>query len=895
MADPLSMLGDDPDDYPVDSFRVNKTFSGHYDVWRQKEEMQKLKDLKNNMSDSSSESESEEEPVIERDFLKALSLLKSDDPRIYSEDVELFKEDDQEVKKKPKVKKEKPMLMKDYERELVLKTNGELSDDEYRVPDEEQLTVAEEEVRQRKAELPILMAEDSEDEDLFREKTKGKVEEEKEEAEYLQFLKGEKEEVKEDVKELSYLQKYWNDPKLDQDEKFLRDYILNEKFVVKDKSDMNLNYGGEMMEDMEMLSDDEKIVQQQEQFEQKYNFRFEEPDTEFIKRYPRTIGDSLRREDTRRKMKREEYAERKQKEKDQKREELKRLKALKRKEIEEKFLKLKEVSGQEELNFDEGDIESDFDPDKHDRKMKELFNDDYYTVAEEQKPEFEYDEELDDEKWDLWTREPNKGNGTSSKADGNEDDSSADEVSQEINAKQQFEQEMVDSTRVGGKKGKKKSLFAKIVSQPKPIFDPDGKSFDDYLDEYYKMDFEDVIGDLPVRFKYRKVVPNDFGLSIDEILTANDKELNQWCSVKKTCQYRHEDEEKYDVQAFQKKAQNTVVKQKVLSSLYALPNEGEETQVSNAEQKEGSSKSKRRRKKKKKNAAVSEEDHAKESLASEIEVKETPVTETNQLVESDAINTNLKSKKKKKKSKNLLQESSITGSSFQIAEDTTISTEEVLNTSPNVDVSVESKSLNKKSKRKRKKANANTSGGFEISSLDDSRNDDVLPSVYQLNNSAKNADSSQSEAAFSYLDSSSKTLNGSKIKNKTKRKLEDSMDISNLDNDHVKKKKKDNEHEDDTTSNETQKQDSTNPTHEETATNVNQSTKKSKKKKSKNNQDFSSRKPYNQGFSTRNFPSGSKTQSKIPEADKKLALPNSRLASYGLNPKKFKNSIIYSK
>lgn len=68
----VSLLGDDDsDDYPEDSFRVNKTFSGHYDTWRQKEEMQKLKDLKKDLSDTtSSESDSEEEPVIEKDFLK---------------------------------------------------------------------------------------------------------------------------------------------------------------------------------------------------------------------------------------------------------------------------------------------------------------------------------------------------------------------------------------------------------------------------------------------------------------------------------------------------------------------------------------------------------------------------------------------------------------------------------------------------------------------------------------------------------------------------------------------------------------------------------------------------------------------------------------------------------
>lgn len=103
------------------------------------------------------------------------------------------------------------------------------------------------------------------------------------------------------------------------------------------------------------------------------------------------------------------------------------------------------------------------------------------------------------------------------------------------------------------------------LARKKPLFNPKEKTFEEYFNEYYALDYEDIIGDTPTRFKYRDVESNDFGLSTDEILEADERQLNAWASLKKVTAYRTSQEEFFDRKAYQRKAEDVNKKKRILS------------------------------------------------------------------------------------------------------------------------------------------------------------------------------------------------------------------------------------------------------------------------------------------------------------------------------------------
>ncbi|XP_015591509.1 protein KRI1 homolog [Cephus cinctus] len=618
-----------------EELKINDGYANNYNTWRQKEELNKLKtkygenaaELQNSEEDSSSSSDEDEEgneltEQFEKDFYKTLACLKNKDPKIYDGNIEFFKDTNTSIEinegngEKKKKSKEKATFLRDYEREIITKRGGKLSDSEEetevidkKISESRTPTYAEEQ-HKLKENFKKLLEDDQDEEEtgLLIPKKKTEEERQKEEETYIEWLKGQKTEIATDEQqELKPLRDFWTDPNLDPNEKFLRDYVLNKQFLEKKSGDINLDYEQVAHDSDENLSEDEKIIEKQEEFEHKYNFRFEEPDQEFIKRYPRMLENSLRKKDTRRAQKRVELKQRKEEEKLRKREELKQLKALKRKEIEEKIEKLKEITGNNDIRFENIDLEGDFDPAEHDRKMQELFNDDYYGGPEgDVKPEFpNIDTELGIETtWDFYDPDAEEiAPEDEPYYEGPHCEDPQFNMDADYDPNKKLETELVDSTRK--KKRRKRSKFAELIAKEKPKFDPSHHpSYQEYFDQYYALDYEDMIGDLPCRFKYRNVVPNDYGLTMEEILMANDKELNKWCPLKKTLQHKPQHVELNEVRLYRQKSRNESLKKKILKSIYSPVEESEDqegTIVLQGQQSQEPVKKKRNRNTKKKN------------------------------------------------------------------------------------------------------------------------------------------------------------------------------------------------------------------------------------------------------------------------------------------------------
>jgi protein KRI1 len=413
--------------------------------------------------DDSSDSSLEEDDDARLDsdevtlkLFSTISKLRQKKPEIYEKEKKFFRPDDlgdsTNIGKRSRA--DQPLTYKKLVRDRALA--GDLGENDSEEDDQKEAEETPFEVQQRlKAEFKSAakggekkvkktddMDEDEEEDDnFFKVKTKTKQQIKDEEDEFKRFVENQKKRDREDAKDL---QKVWGDSNnLSEEDKFLRKYLLTKGWLEKsddddegdskdngnefkfgysadtktkkskaDTSDMaeeNFTHAVEPGDPYrnwkhdQQLADEEDEARSEEvdQFEEKINFRYEQPGGNRLQTYERNNTDSLRVKDTKRAEKRKEKEERKEEEKLSFRKEVEHIKQLKKDEIERKIKQLMQAGG---LSKDKSEktlaklMNEDFDDQAFDRQMNNVFNNDYYEDEEEDEEELKkYVEEVEED------------------------------------------------------------------------------------------------------------------------------------------------------------------------------------------------------------------------------------------------------------------------------------------------------------------------------------------------------------------------------------------------------------------------------------------------------------------------------------------------------------------
>ncbi|KAI9230051.1 MAG: KRI1-like family-domain-containing protein [Piptocephalis tieghemiana] len=503
--------------------------------------------------ESTSEEEDEEgemvTPAVDAQIMRTLQAIRSKDLSVYSKDTSFFDEKtmaeaEKAWKEKQKQKKsDKPIRMKDMTRKALLEHGG-MSEDEEDTPPRKMTHVEEQEKLRMDLKNAAMKEEEDEEDDLFVRKDKTKEEEEAEEEDYKKFLLESMASKGSGKEEFERWQNYRDDPSVNKDEAFLMDYILNRGWV--DQPGKSKADPPELEVD---LDEDEDAVDAADDFESQYNFRFEEPGADQIITHSRHVAGSVRRPDDRRKLARQHAADRKEEEKAKKREELKRLKNLKKAEILRKLRQIQDITGNDAVGIDAVDLEADFNPEDYDGSMSKVFNEDYYHGEEAgEKPQWDDDIDISDivhdnesaqhnptdqEEKPLSKREAKrrkKAARLERKRREEEGDGPVEDLDMDADYAEDTSQSPQTSAPSSSSSTRPMSVKQRLKSDKNRLTK---REFQDYIEEFYQLDYEDTIGDLPTRFRYASVDPLTYGLTPEEILLSEDKELNQHVSIKK--------------------------------------------------------------------------------------------------------------------------------------------------------------------------------------------------------------------------------------------------------------------------------------------------------------------------------------------------------------------------
>ncbi|PON89105.1 KRR1 interacting protein [Trema orientale] len=541
----------DSDNDNLAKIEVDKEFARRYEHNKKREDLQRYEELKKKGliprleedGDEGEDEDSSEESSLSDDdisvdlkkkdleFFDALIKVRKQDPSLKNKDVKLFEsesESDDNLEGEDREergnevsnmqtneKKKKAMYLKDVVAKHLMEEGPEFSDKDER-NNKKKLAYNEEQEEIRKAFLEAVEGNGVEEDegDLLTVKEKTKVDQDESDNEEFQ----------------NKLDEYFGGvrgEKLDNNAKFLKEYFMNKMWIDRDNNDADEAVG--FGEELEMLSEDEKEIEKQEEYE----YRFQENPGDRVLGHSREVEGSVRKKVKARKEQRKHKEERMEIARLEREEELRHLKNLKKKEMDDRVKKIMESAGireDEVVHLSAKELEDEFDPEEYDRMMKKTFGNKYYEaedadpefgsntdedVGEIEKPDFDKEDELlgFPKGWDRCETD----DGFLAARDR--------ALKQKTEIDSEHEEEAEEVTEEGKRKRKRKSAILEKAKQA-------------MLEEYYKLDYEDTIGDLKTRFKYAKIKPNRFGLTAAEILMTDDKKLNEYVSLKQIAPYK---------------------------------------------------------------------------------------------------------------------------------------------------------------------------------------------------------------------------------------------------------------------------------------------------------------------------------------------------------------------
>jgi protein KRI1 len=365
-----------------ENLALNPKFAEEYDQREKKKLLLKAKDME---VESESEEYSDEDSdavlindTVEEKFLTTIARIRANDPHL-KENQEIFEDKDFEIENiERKPKEYKPTTFKTMMADKVKRKFGKYLDkniNEVSDHDSENDDMKETETdvqMQRRLKSDFLNAADDlkegSDEEILNmvPKTKEQIQEEKDISN--KFELNEKE--------------FWGSKatkKLSEEDKFLRSYILGEKW-----RETNNEY------DPNADEEDQDRASEIDEFEENYNFRFEERDGDKIRTYPRTIEDTYRIARNKRmynkiakKKRMKEFITEKKQEREQ-------IASLRKQEIVERLKQAEEIAGIESLGTRVvKEFTTDFDPTAYDKAMAKTFGDNYYDEEDDKDKVFE--------------------------------------------------------------------------------------------------------------------------------------------------------------------------------------------------------------------------------------------------------------------------------------------------------------------------------------------------------------------------------------------------------------------------------------------------------------------------------------------------------------------------